>query len=160
LICLVVQLQSKCALKQAYEFKFEESKFFLNVPTQQLALSDAFPSLRQWRPAQQQHQSTRYIERKKSTCRKGAHEPLARSRADRIQMQEVDLQVDCVAGCGIAEIIPRRGRPAARDREERGNGSAATAPTRGQSGQGNKSIPLQMREVDLRVDCTAGCTTA
>ena len=75
-------------------------------------------------------------------------------------MQEVDLQVDCVAGCGIAEIIPRRGRPAARDGEERGDGSAATAPTRGQSGQGSKSIPLQMREVDLRVDCAAGCTTA
>ena len=36
----------------------------------------------------------------------------------------------------------------------------ATALTRGQSGQGSKSIPLQMREVDLRVDCAAGCTTA
>ena len=47
-----------------------------------------------------------YIERK-STYRKGAHEPLARSRDNRIQMQEVDLRVDCAAGCGIAEVIPR-----------------------------------------------------
>ncbi|CAD6272157.1 unnamed protein product [Miscanthus lutarioriparius] len=75
-------------------------------------------------------------------------------------MQEVDLRVDCAAGCGIAEIIPRRGRPAARDREERGSDSAATAPTRGQSGLGSKSVPLQMREVDLHVDCAAGRTTA
>ena len=85
---------------------------------------------------------------------------MARSRADRIQMQEVDLQVDCVAGCGIAEIIPRRGRPAARDGEERGGGGAAAVPARGQSGQGGTSVPLQMREVDLRVDCAAGYTTA
>ncbi|CAD6253699.1 unnamed protein product [Miscanthus lutarioriparius] len=75
-------------------------------------------------------------------------------------MQEVDLRVDCAAGCGIAEIIPRRGCPAARDGEERGGGSTATAPARGQSGQGNKSVLLQMREVDLRVDYVAGCTTA
>ena len=70
MICLVVQLQSKCALKQAYEFKFEESKFFRNVPTQQLVLSDAFPSLRWWRPKQQQHQSKRYRERKNQPAEK------------------------------------------------------------------------------------------
>ncbi|CAD6257522.1 unnamed protein product [Miscanthus lutarioriparius] len=75
-------------------------------------------------------------------------------------MREVDLRVDCAAGSGTAAVIPHRGRTAALDGEERGGGGAAAVPARGQSGQGSASVPLLMREVDLRVDCAAGNTTA